>query len=172
MFLGGLEAVDGSTAGNPWCVQHIVDCRGDASCDRWHNPHKIVIPTGVSYQQLQINRLCVSHDGGNTLAYMNEFVKAFEPLVDALAEGKTVLIHCQNGKNRSVIVSLLLYSAFIDIEWADHNTGKSGSTHATTELPSVRNAIYDMMKLRALCQFTEPYKNHVTPTRAAECFCI
>ena len=90
--MGGLEAAEEVCVGNNGAVTWLFDCRGDNRIDRWGNHNSLAVPDDVGYQQLTINRLGVTDDGGRTLRYMREAEAEFTPIMNALSTGASCLV--------------------------------------------------------------------------------
>ena len=140
--MGGLEAAEEVCAGSKGAITWLFDCRGDNRIDRWGNHNSLAVPDDVGYQQLTINRLGVTDDGGRTLRHMREAEVEFTPIMNALSAGASCLVFCLNGKNRSVALCA---------------TVTTGLTDPRT-VPDAHNcashAISNNKRLRALAEFT------------------
>ena len=147
--MGGLEAAEEVCVGSKGSVDWLFDCRGDNRIDRWGAHNSLVVPDDVGYQQLTINRLGLSENGGMTLKYMREAEAESTPIMNALSAGASCLVFCLNGKNRSVALCA---------------TVMTGLTDPRT-VPDAHNcasyAISNIKRLRALAEFTGIDQRHV-----------
>ena len=176
LYLGGIEAYEEVCQGNAANIQHLCDCRGDNKIDRLgrHHDWRKKIPKGVSYQQLQLNRLAVieSRARGHiapTLKYAHEFQERFQPLLDAVARGESILVFCVNGKNRSPTAVLIVYAVFLQKDMVyrrDHDPMWDIGD-------AVLMAAAEILRLRALVELDNQHgadTNHVSPVIQATVF--
>ena len=150
--MGGLEAAEEVCAGNTGGVTWLFDCRGDNRIDRWGNYHSLAVPDDAGYQQLTINRLGLSENGGRTFKYMREAEAEFTPIMNALSAGASCLVFCLNGKNRSVALCATVITGLTDPRTVPD--AHSCASHA----------ISNIKRLRALAEFTGIDQRHVDTT--------
>lgn len=100
LYLGGWEAaVHATEEENLLGINCIVECRDGASefQGRGHHHHTVVAPAGVLHLKVPATRLSQWIPRGR--AY-----EAYEPVFEALGQGRVVLAHCLNGRHRSAQV--------------------------------------------------------------------
>ncbi len=114
LYIGGIEAAKHASAGpNDLDIDCICECRDGESerQDRGHEPHSIVVPAGTLHLKVPASRLM--HWDRRHGATIRE---AYQPLFDALLQGRTVLVHCKNGRHRSAQVCAAVMSAALDVD--------------------------------------------------------
>ncbi len=114
LYIGGIEAAKEATEGaNTLRIDCICECRDGSSQqqDRGHVPHTVVTPLGVLHLKIPASRLMHwDRRFGKTIS------EAYQPLFDALVQGRTVLVHCKNGRHRSAQVCAAVMSAVLDVD--------------------------------------------------------
>jgi hypothetical protein len=96
--VGGLEAAENVTTGRVTGIDIIVDCRGPDSqkYDRHKRPHTLQeCPRGVTKLFHGATPFTQRVDIGGMR-------KSLRPLMTALAAGRSILVFCLNGQNRSI----------------------------------------------------------------------
>ena len=172
VFVGGLKALDMVNEKNLYGIDHIVDCRSDTTCNRWSLAYSVRLPPGVTRQELNIDRLCELTGDGESFQYAHEFQQKFEPLIEALGEGKSVLLHCTHGNRLSPLVAVMLHVAFFTRDGS--YAGRAPIHPSMTNLEQCENlAREECQKLRSLCDFstqTPGYRGDIS--HMAYCFFI
>ena len=152
----------------------MVDCRGDQMVGRWHLLHDANRAPSVSYQQLPINRLSLLAHRGGVLKHFRDIEREFLPLLRALEEGKSVLIHCTYGNHRSALVALMVYVVLCSMERCSMGVSRDPAHLRISELEQIEHlARNDFQKLRSICEFSErKNRDHAHTSDMAYCFFI
>jgi hypothetical protein len=114
-------------------IDVLCDCRGGHSelHDRHHRPHRLVCPAHVQFIKLKATRL-------SRWGFEQPMLAAYEPIMQLLQEGHSVLMGCLNGRHRSgksatdVVASSLLdfmihQSGFIEWRFSNSFSGEAAS---------------------------------------------
>ncbi len=97
MWVGGLEAMEFVCNGPNICgIDVLCDCRGGKSelHDRHKRPHRLVVPPHVQLVKLKATKLA-------SWGWAHAMLAAYEPIMQLLQEGHSVLMGCLNGRHRS-----------------------------------------------------------------------
>ena len=114
LYVGGVEAATRARLSNELGVSLVVDCRGDENQGRHRSTHVLPpLPPGVR------NIFLPSKQFGG---YFNvkRVPAVFQPIIEALRRGETVLVHCVNGRHRSTQGCTAVISPFffdVDSAW-------------------------------------------------------
>ena len=113
LLLGGLEAADEVTGANVMGVDLLVECRDGESEHRDRNgrPHALHVPAGVEWVKVRATVL-------TSWSQPSAVEVSYQPILDALNAGRTVLVYCLNGRHRSnQTASNIVYGG---LETAEH----------------------------------------------------
>ncbi len=114
LYLGGIEsAVEATEGPNLLGIDCVCECRDGSSehQGRGHVPHTVVTPLGVLHLKIPASRLMHwDRRFGKTIS------EAYQPLFEALVQGRTVLVHCKNGRHRSAQVCTAVLATALDAD--------------------------------------------------------